>query len=122
MTTQQSSREEKGQTIAQHNGQVKRIDDFLYIVKSQSNNGEYTVNKVDGEWICECPDNTFRHLPCKHIHAVNFSQTMRAEVAVSRVIPEINIENCPFCSSNDIVKDGLRHNKHGDLQIYPALT
>ena len=41
----QTSREERGQKIAQSNGQVKRIDDSTYTVKSQSNNGEYTVNK-----------------------------------------------------------------------------
>jgi hypothetical protein len=41
-----TTREERGQTIAQ-SGQVKRIDDFLYTVKSQSGNGDYAVTKVD---------------------------------------------------------------------------
>ena len=44
-----TTREERGQAIAQ-SGQVTRIDEFLYTVKSQSGNGEYTVNKVDDEW------------------------------------------------------------------------
>ncbi|MDR2708076.1 MAG: hypothetical protein LBB87_04965 [Nitrososphaerota archaeon] len=44
-----TSRQERGQIIAQTNGQIKRIDEILYIVKSQSGNGEYTVNKVNGE-------------------------------------------------------------------------
>ena len=69
------------------NGQVKRIDDYLYVVKSQSHNGEYTVNKVDGEWLCDCADFTYRHVKCKHIHAVNFSLSMRAEVKVRTIIP-----------------------------------
>ena len=66
-------REEKGKAIAQSANQVNRIDDCLYTVKSQSGNGEYCVTKVDGEWVCQCPDNTYRHVECKHIHAVNFS-------------------------------------------------
>ena len=34
MTTQlTTTRQERGQTIAQHNGQIKRIDDYIYTVK-----------------------------------------------------------------------------------------
>ena len=66
-------REEKGKAIAPTANQINRIDDYLYTVKSQSGNGEYTVHKVDSEWLCDCPDNTYRHIPCKHIHAVNYS-------------------------------------------------
>ncbi len=115
-----TTREERGQQIAQLNGQVKRIDDYIYTVKSQSNNGEYTVSKVNGQWSCDCPDNTYRHIPCKHIHAVNFSMTIRAKVqeTAKLVIAEVNLEQCPYCTSKDIVKDGLRHNKSGDKQIY----
>ena len=58
MSKQITTREERGQAIAQSSGQVKRIDECLYVVKSQSNNGEYTVNKVNGELLCDCPDNT----------------------------------------------------------------
>jgi putative transposase len=113
-----TTREERGQTIAKLDGQIKRIDDCSYTVKSQSNNGEYGIIKVDGEWICECPDNKFRHVKCKHIFAVEFSQSFRAEVAISRVIPELNIQNCQYCGSLNIVKNAVRRNKHGDIQRY----
>jgi hypothetical protein len=42
-TTQLNTRQERGQAIAHSSGQVTRIDERLYIVKSQSGNGEYTV-------------------------------------------------------------------------------
>jgi putative transposase len=113
-----TSREERGQAIAKLDGQIKRIDDCTYTVKSQSNNGEYCITKVDGEYVCECPDNKYRHVKCKHIFAVEFSKSFRAEVAISRVIPELNIQNCQFCSSPNIAKNALRHNKHGDIQRY----
>ncbi|MCW4029930.1 MAG: IS6 family transposase [Candidatus Bathyarchaeota archaeon] len=117
-----TTREERGQTIANTNGQVTRIDELLYIVKSQSGNGEYTINKIDGEWFCDCPDNTYRHTTCKHIHAVKFSLTIRAEVKVNRVIPEVNVHTCQYCNSENIVKNAIRHNQNGDIQRYLCKT
>lgn len=111
-------REQRGMAIAQHTGQIQRIDDLLYIVKSQSNNGEYTVNKVNGEWLCDCPDNKFRHVPCKHIHAVNYSLSIRAEVAIHRIQPIENLSNCIYCGSTNLMKAGKRKNKTGTIQKY----
>ena len=115
-----TTREERGQAIAQLGNQIQRVDDYLYIVKSQSNNGEYTVYKVDNEWLCDCPDNTYRHLICKHIFAVDFSLSMRNHIE-AKVISPINTETiteCMYCGSPNIKKYGLRHNKSGDLQRY----
>jgi transposase-like protein len=118
MATIITTREERGEAIAKLQNQIERVDDYTYSVKSQSHKGEYIISKVDGEWLCECPDNKYRHVKCKHIFAVEFSQSLRAEVAVSRVIPEMNIQACRFCGSNQIVHAGMRHNKNGDLQKY----
>jgi transposase-like protein len=119
MTTQlTTTREERGQTIAHLNGQVKRIDDLLYTVKSQSGNGEYTVNKVNGEWLCDCPDNKYRRLPCKHIHAVTFSLSIRAEVKVRTISPIENLTNCIYCGSSKLIKKGIRKNKTGNIQKF----
>src|SRR4030067_3413292 len=108
MATITTTREERGQAIAKLDGQIKRVDDCTYTVKSQSNNGDYCITKVDGEWLCECPDNAYRHIKCKHIFAVEFSKSFRAEVAISRIIPELNVQNCQYCQSSDIVKDAVR--------------
>jgi transposase-like protein len=121
-----TTREERGQTIAQHSGQVTRIDDILYIVKSQSGNGEYTVNKINGEWTCTCPDNTYRHTPCKHIHAINYSQRIRAEVKhakTARTIQPIEtLTNCIYCGSTNLIKKGIRKNKTGNIQKFQCQT
>lgn len=114
----QRDREQRGIQIANEGNQVKRIDESVYTVKSQSHEGEYCITKTNGEWKCECPDNKYRHVKCKHIFAVEFSQSLRIEVATNRVISELTVKNCRYCGSTDIVKDGVRHNKHGDLQIY----
>ena len=91
-----TTREERGQAIAQANGQVKRIDETTYRVKSQSHNGEYTVSKLGDEWVCDCPDNKYRHVICKHIYAVDFSVSLRKEVQANRVIQEVNVSILPI--------------------------
>lgn len=113
-----SLREEKGKAIAEKENQIKRIDADSYIVKSQSNAHEYKVFKVSGEWFCECPDHVYRHVKCKHIFAVEFSASLRTEVQIRRLDSDVNVQACRYCGSSKIVKDGVRHNKNGDLQIY----
>ncbi len=117
-----SSRAERGQAIANTNGQVTRIDELLYIVQSQSGNGEYAVNKINHEWFCDCPDNKYRHVNCKHIYAVQFSQSLRAEVKINnktRIIAPIgNLTNCIYCNSTNLKKKGIRKNKTGNLQKF----
>jgi len=104
--------------IAQQENQIKRIDADTYNVKSQSNNGEYRVAKVNGEWRCECPDHVYRHVKCKHVFAVEFSQSLRVEVSTNRVIQEVNVKNCRYCGSSNLKKDGLRKNKSGTIQKF----
>lgn len=40
-----TTRQERGQVIAQLNGQIERIDENIYEVLSQSGNGKYEVLK-----------------------------------------------------------------------------
>ena len=64
------AREEKGLVIAA----TSRIEKnkLSWKVPSQSGNGSYVVNLDQGEPFCTCPDFEARHLPCKHIHAVEY--------------------------------------------------
>jgi putative transposase len=50
--------------------------------------------------------------------AVEFSKSFRAEVAISRVISEVNVQACKYCGSENIVKDAIRHNQNGSIQRY----
>jgi putative transposase len=113
-----TAREERGQQIAQHNGQVHRIDENFYTVKSQNGNGEYAITKVDQEWICECPDNKYRDAKCKHIFAVEFSKSFRAEVSIKRISPIENFSECIYCGSSRLKKKGIRKNKSGNIQKF----
>lgn len=113
-----TTREERGQTIAQAQNQINRIDEAFYTVHSQSGNGEYAVTKVDNEWICECPDNKYRHVKCKHIYAIEFSSKLKAEVKIRTIVPIENLTECIYCGSHRIVKDGVRKNKAGNIQVF----
>jgi transposase-like protein len=111
-----NNREQKGKAIAQQENQVKRIDANTYTVKSQSNDGEYRVFKVSDEWFCECPDHVYRHAKCKHIFAVEFSASFRN--VVKKIDPIDDLTECLYCGSTNIVKDGVRKNKSGNIQIF----
>ncbi len=112
------SRVMKAQAIVKLGNQVKRLDDQTYQVTSQSGNGLYSVVRRGRGWRCSCPDHIYREVKCKHIWAVEFSQALRAEVSNQVVIKPLDITTCLYCNSQALVRDGLRHNKNGDLQRF----
>jgi transposase-like protein len=115
-----TTREERGAVIAQLKGQIWRYSDELYRVKSQSGKGSYQVKKTDLGWKCNCPDHQYRGIECKHIAAVKISFAVRKEVeVVKRIEPLSSVADlCAYCGSSHIIKDGVRHNDYGDIQVY----
>jgi uncharacterized Zn finger protein len=87
MLWQQSQPTERGQTIANLQGQIKRIDDVFYAVKSQSGKRRICGTKIDGNGYCECPDNKYRHVKCKHIFAVELSTYHSSEGSSRKIEP-----------------------------------
>jgi len=113
-----TTRQQRGEAIAQLEGQIKRIDANTYEVLSQSGNGIYEVLKSSIGWMCQCPDHVYRGVQCKHIHAVLVSQSIRAEVAVRRIKPITTVTECIYCGSTNFMKKGIRKNKTGNLQKF----
>ncbi|WP_201449408.1 hypothetical protein [Nitrososphaera sp. AFS] len=111
------NREQHGLIIANISGAIKRINDTKYVVKSQNGNGDYDVCSMYLGWVCSCPDHRFRRVKCKHIFAVEISFALHKEVEVARIKP-INTQCCIYCESFNIVRDGLRHNKHVNIQKF----
>jgi len=99
---------------------VKRIDKHAYIVESQSTIGHYDVLSTELGWICSCADHMFRGVTCKHIYAVEFSLKLRNTVVAEarRIEPIVYTNTCLYCKSSNIVKDGIRHIKCGDIQKF----
>lgn len=120
MEKESNPREQRGIEIAKKQDQIKRLDENTYHVKSQNYRRVYNVISTEQGWICDCPDHTYRHLCCKHIHAVEFSIRLRKQVQKQNrtIIEEVTIDSCPDCGSESIRKHGIRHNKKYDLQRY----
>jgi transposase-like protein len=108
----------RGQEISKLEGQIARLDDTTYQVNSQSGHGQYTVVKGSRDWRCSCPDHIYREVKCKHIWAVDFSLRLREKVKENLVLEPVAINACIFCKSSSIIRDGLRHNKSGDIQVF----
>ena len=111
-------RELRGFAIAALGNQIQRIDECTYRVRSQNGNGWYLVRKDCQEWHCTCPDHQHRGLKCKHIWSCEISFNLREQVGARVIEPITDIGTCLFCKSDRIVRDGLRHNKHGDIQKF----
>lgn len=117
--TETNPREIKGKEIALRHD-LKRINDSLYHVKSQTTQKNYNVVRIGDKFVCDCSDHTFRKVCCKHIHAVEFSIKIREEVKEKTkiTIQPVTIDSCLFCKSKEIKKYGIRHNKNYDIQRF----
>jgi putative transposase len=116
-------REERGLAIVNnHKDCIRRVSNLSYSVLSQSGKGNYTVSQTEHGWSCECPDHRFRGVKCKHIFAVEFSLRLRKQVSENLVIQPLNSLSCTFCGSNQISKNGKRHNQYGTIQRYLCKT
>lgn len=79
-----NTRKLRAYSLLAHN-KVDKINDFTYRVWSQKRNEHYIVVREGLEWKCECPDFTFNHVVCKHIHAVEqFSLNERKTIPLEK--------------------------------------
>jgi putative transposase len=120
MATVVITREERGRMIAEKPNQIQRLDDKFYKVNSQSRKIMYDVCRSDKfamRWVCSCLDWQFRQVKCKHIWACEISSKLREVVRPVTIAP-LDIHACLYCHAERIVRDGCRHNKYGDIQIW----
>ncbi len=113
-----NARQARGQTIVEKQGQIRRINDTQYEIKSQNSDSLYDVVGTEFGWSCSCPDHQFRKVCCKHIHAVEISIKIHQKVYDDVVISEVTIDTCKYCKSANITKMGVRHNKNYDVQMF----
>ena len=98
----------------------KQLSQNQFEISSQSKDLNYIVTSYAGSWQCTCPDYQFRHITCKHIHAVTLWQKLAKKLeednkGKSICVPYVkNDVSCKFCGSHNIIKYGKKANK----QIY----
>ncbi|MCX9028103.1 MAG: DDE-type integrase/transposase/recombinase [Candidatus Methanoperedens sp.] len=115
------TREDRGRAIAEKDRQIMRMSDRSYKVKFQSRDKWYNVTSSEIGWRCNCPDHETRGVQCKHIFSVIFSFNLREQVKKNIVIQSIVLSDCIFCHSTKLKKNGIRHNKSGDIQRFECL-
>jgi len=110
-----SQRELRGLGIVTIGGQIQRLNNKLFLVKSQvTPYTSYRVEWANAKWKCDCPDYAKRGKPCKHIFAVNFLLDLPSIVLSNSKTLE---RACPYCGSEETVMKGLRYNKAGAVRL-----
>src|SRR5208337_5611850 len=123
-------RELRGLAILSQPGTVIQTSKNEWDVRSQSKDAYYQVtrkfvsqSKTDHyTWSCSCPDFATHNMPCKHIHAVQFSLKISGDVEKESTTRNIESAEpkilCPSCKSEDVVKRGVRKTQFGEVQRY----
>lgn len=90
----------------------KQLSQNRFEIPSKSKNLNYIVTSCANSWSCTCPDYQFRHVTCKHIHAIvlwqKHSKKLNKEASENvEVQYQLSGEMlCKFCESSKIIKYG----------------
>ena len=131
---QSENREQRAKAILEI-ADPQVLDEFTYLVPSQTNsNKKYRVSHVDS-YSCECQDFQQRcknrGLYCKHIKAILLFEKLKNayEVEESPIKKEIELiieqpqrDNCPYCKSERLIRSGVRLTQLGEKQRFECKT
>jgi putative transposase len=100
----------------------KQLAENQFEIPSSSGKSTYVVSSYARKWSCTCPDHQFRHVTCKHIHAVTLWQKLTArlhedherKVLVNSFPVVLDQLTCKFCGSSHVIKYG----KANEKQVY----
>ncbi len=86
-----TTRKERGKAIVEKSGQIQKIDDHSFTVKSQTGHGVYEVKTTDKGMTCTCPDFIKHGMPCKHILATRFYLEVQRDTPKGTVTEKIRL-------------------------------
>ena len=116
-----NQREKRGKLLAKMGGQIAKLDDANYVVRSQSSASVYDVTSNEYGWTCTCPDHIRRNVACKHIHAVQLRMKRREPARQELTVKEVDLDRCKFCDSDNVVRHGIKRLKKGDFQRFKCM-
>ncbi len=110
-------RQLRGMEIVSRGGQIRRLAQHNYQVHSQKSNNWYSVEWLNGKWVCDCPDNEKSGTSCKHIYAIGFLNRLPQILMTNQ---NYELLTCPRCNSSpeDTVSIGKRRTKSGSTARY----
>jgi len=85
-----ADREARGKTIAE-NGNVKKVTDHSFKVKSQSGKGVYEVKATPNGMTCTCPDFVYRGGKCKHIQATRYYLEIEKDTPQGTITEKVHL-------------------------------
>jgi len=108
----QRMRQLRGMEIVARGGNIRRVSESHYLVRSQNGNGWYKVQWRNTRWICDCPDYEKRREACKHVYAVTFLLKL-PHILLTNL--NYDLMTCPRCDAKPerIISIGLRRNRSG---------
>ena len=107
-------RQLRGAQMIERGVEPKQLSQNQFEIPSQSKDLNYIVTSYAGSWRCTCPDYQFRHVTCKHIHAVVLWQRLAKKLEENNKKESVfrashdNEFGCKFCGSLHVVKYGKR--------------
>lgn len=101
--------------IVARGDQIRSIARTTYSVRSQSHPEQaHTVTESGAKWSCGCDFFRATGMVCVHILAVRYKVGFE-DTAPAPATPKVV---CDACQSAEVVLQGIRHNKSGDIQRY----
>lgn len=102
--------------IVARGDQVRTLAPNSYSVRSQSDpRRAHTVTLEGTKWRCDCAFYSATGMACVHIFAIRFKNGLDASVPPASAS---SMPRCNSCGSPEVTKDGVRHNKSGDVPTY----
>jgi putative transposase len=104
----------RGHQMVENGIEPKQLSQNKFEIPSQSKDLNYIVTSYANSWSCTCPDYQFRHVTCKHIHAVALWQKISKKVEEDHKKESIFATSldsglgCKFCGSLHIIKYGKK--------------
>lgn len=107
----------RGAQMIENGIEPRQLSQNQFEIASQSKDLNYIVTCYANSWSCTCPDYQFRHVICKHIHAVILWQKLskkleednRKEFTSSQSLA--SGISCKFCGSSNIIKYGKKNGR-----------
>lgn len=94
--------------------QIENVSPTVYFVHSQSKpDRKYQVRSWRDRWSCSCSFFQSTNRRCIHILEVRIRDDLREGDRLRAPVPE-----CTTCESQDVVADGKRRNKAGNVPRY----
>jgi len=95
----------RGHQMIENGIEPKQLSQNKFEIPSQSKDLNYIVTSYANSWSCTCPDYQFRHVTCKHIHAIVLWEKLSRKLEEDKkefISPPIQDKGitCKFCSSS----------------------